>query len=131
MSRPSISWKIGLLTSFWMAAFIGTHLPKVPNAITRVSDKTLHCLAFVILAALLSWVLQDRVQGWLRHAVLVLVTLSIYGAVDELLQIPVGRHCDVWDWVTDVIGTVLGLILFHLLRLLYHRYRIVGTSHSR
>jgi VanZ family protein len=40
----------------------------------------------------------------------------VYGALDELLQIPVGRHCDLWDWVADMggVAAVLAVAGFYL-----------------
>ena len=107
-------WKDWTLIGFWLLAFIATHLPKVPQAIRPVSDKTLHSASFLILSTLLSWVLHGRVKGTLRHGATVLLIIAIYGTLDELLQIPVGRHCDFYDWVADMLGGVFGLILFHI-----------------
>ena len=42
---------------------------------------------------------------------LIFVVLGCYGIVDELLQIPVGRTCEVNDWFADLGGIVVGLIL--------------------
>ena len=121
--RRRISLKVLLLVGFWLSAFIATHLPRVPRAIPRVSDKTLHFVAFAVLGGLLSWVLQGRVTGLARHAVSVLLIIAVYGAVDELLQIPVGRHCDVWDWIADLLGATVGLGVFHLLRCVLYSTR--------
>ena len=108
-------WKDLALLSFWLLAFIATHLPKVPQSMGRVSDKTLHSVSFMILGGLLSWVWHGRMRGVVRHGVLVLVIIAIYGAIDELLQIPVGRHCDFQDWIADMQGGIVGLALFYLL----------------
>ena len=107
-------WKDVALLSFWLLAFIATHLPKIPQSMGRVSDKTLHSVSFLILSGLLSWVLHGRITGLVRHAAIVLLIIAVYGAVDELLQIPVGRHCDFQDWIADMQGGIVGLTLFHL-----------------
>ena len=112
--RRRLQVKDWTLIAFWLLAFIGTHLPRIPQSIKPVSDKTLHSLSFTILAGLLSWVLHNRAIGPVRHGAMVLLIIAVYGAVDELLQIPVGRHCDFYDWVADMVGGVLGLIAFHL-----------------
>jgi VanZ family protein len=125
--QRSISWKALLLTIFWLSVFIATHLPKVPRAIGKVSDKTLHFAAFAILGYLLTWVLFSRHREFVRLATLVLAIIAIYGAVDELLQIPVGRRCDFWDWVADMIGAAVGLGLFHFARFLKQRYYVGPT----
>lgn len=116
--RRRISVKVLLLVGFWLSAFVATHLPRVPQNLPRVSDKTMHFVAFAILGGLLSWVLHRRDTGIARHALVVLLVIAVYGAVDELLQIPVGRHCDIRDWIADMLGATAGLFAFHLLRLL-------------
>ena len=117
-------WKDGALLSFWLLAFIATHLPKIPQSMGRVSDKTLHSVSFLILGGLLSWVLHGRITGLVRHAAIVLLIIAVYGAVDELLQIPVGRHCDFQDWIADMLGGIFGLALFHLT---YRIARLLGS----
>lgn len=112
--RRRLLGKDWTLIAFWLLAFIATHLPRIPQSIKPVSDKTLHSVSFTILAGLLSWVLHNRVTGIVRHGAIVIVIIALYGAVDELLQIPVGRHCDFYDWIADMVGGVFGLILFHL-----------------
>jgi hypothetical protein len=45
----------------------------------------------------------------------------LYGAMDELTQIPVGRTADWKDFLADVIGVVFGLFCYALCRELYWR----------
>jgi VanZ family protein len=112
--RRRLLLKDWTLISFWLLAFIATHLPKVPQSLKPVSDKTLHTLSFTILAGLLSWVLHNRVRGTVRHGAAVLMIIAIYGALDELLPIPVGRHCDFYDWIADMLGGIAGMALYHI-----------------
>lgn len=109
--RPQL--KDGLLIGFWLSAFIGTHLPKVPQSIRQLNDKTLHGISFAILGCLFSWVLHGRISQTVRHAGTVLLVMAFYGAMDELLQIPVGRSCDIRDWFADMAGALVGLGLFY------------------
>ena len=105
---------VGLL----LCLFIGTHYPadQLPPEI-GAADKIIHCLAYLTLSfsALVSW---DLAIGPLRaiHYFAVWLVGTLYGAFDEITQIPVGRHGDINDWVCDVLGIVIGLILFRLLR---------------
>ena len=107
------------LIAYWVALFVGTHIPTVPAGVAEVSDKLLHYLAYGGLAGLMA--LDRFVRGRLstsREAWRVLgllwLILAIYGAVDELLQSPVGRTTDFGDWLADVIGAACGLALFGL-----------------
>lgn len=105
---------VGLL----LCLFIATHYPAhhIPHQVAA-ADKIVHCLAYFALAfsALVSW---DLAIGPLqpKHYFTVWLAGTLYGAFDEITQIPVGRHGDIHDWVCDVLGIVIGLITFRLLR---------------
>lgn len=103
-----------LLATFWLACFVATHLPKVPQAVGRVSDKTWHFAAYGVLAYLLSWALTTRFKGVLKCYLIAMAILATYAAIDEVLQIPVGRRCDLDDWIADMIGALCGCALLHL-----------------
>jgi len=106
-----------------MALFVATHIPTldIPPPVAY-ADKIVHCLAYMALAfcALISW---DLTLGSLRpqHYFTVWLVGTLYGAFDEVTQIPVGRHCDALDWMADILGIVLGLTFFRLLRPLFYR----------
>jgi len=46
---------------------------------------------------------------------------AVYGVLDEVTQIPVGRSCDLYDWFADVIGIAVGILAFRYLRPLLYR----------
>lgn len=94
--------------------FIGTHVPTLPTGAPEISDKLLHYLAYGGLAFLLA--ADQAVRGlWsLRRGFWLLVALPIYGALDELLQIPVGRTADIHDWFADLFGATCGLAAFSI-----------------
>ena len=102
--------RLFVLSGFWLALFVGTHLPKVPSVFHRTSDKTLHFLAYCGLGLLLMWV-RPGSRPWWKHSIGVFVTVAVYGAIDELLQIPVGRICDVQDWLADMLGCALAVVV--------------------
>ncbi len=101
-----------------LCLFIATHYPadQLPHEVAQ-ADKLLHCLAYFVLAfsALVSW---DLAIGPLRpaHYFTVWLVGTLFGAFDEITQIPVGRHGDIHDWLCDVLGIVIGLILFRVTR---------------
>jgi membrane associated rhomboid family serine protease len=71
-------------------------------------DKLIHGLLFAVLAVTGRWAGIGRpVLG---------VLLVAYGAVSEVLQglTPLDRTASVADWVADVAGLVLGLVLWDL-----------------
>ena len=103
------------LILYWPALFILTHMP-MPDIVRRadVSDKTLHFLAYLVLAFVLWFaVAGDRKVNWRRAiAWWVLFIMVVYGILDEWLQgYVVGRSCDVRDFYADVAGAFTGLIL--------------------
>ena len=105
-----------VLVFYWPALFVLAHVP-IPQLVRRagVSDKSLHFLAYLILAFLLWFAVSgDKKVCWRRAAPWwVLLIIVAYGILDEWLQgCVVGRSCDVRDFFADLAGTVTGLILF-------------------
>ncbi|TKJ36647.1 MAG: hypothetical protein CEE38_10080 [Planctomycetes bacterium B3_Pla] len=105
-----------LLALCWPALFVFTHIP-IPQVIRRagVSDKSLHFLAYLILAFLL-WFAAGagkRVNWRKTTPWWVLLIILAYGILDEWSQGYVaGRSSDILDFVADLAGTITGLILF-------------------
>lgn len=110
-----------VLACYWLALYVGTHLPNPPAIPLQPSDKLLHVVAYAGLALLVSlnWSLR-RPLGW-RRGVAVLVLLAAFAVFDELTQILVGRTCDFYDWLADVVGVLIGLALFWSLAAIYRR----------
>ncbi len=106
-----------------VAMFIGTHLPASVSPEIAISDKLIHFLAFMTLAMFLltSWELSTGILQP-QHYFAVWLFCTLYGAVDEITQIPVGRVCDGLDWLADVGGILVGLILYRLLSPWWYRW---------
>ena len=104
---------VALLVIYWAALFVGTHVP-APMTGMQSNDKLLHLVAYSGLAFLVVWVIAGTRPR--LHSVIASVGLVVaYGAVDELLQLMIpGRHGDLWDWLADVAGAGLGLLLYFL-----------------
>ncbi len=107
------SWLTVILGVYWLVIFSGTHIPRVPAALDAgMSDKWQHYVAY----AGLGWLLAAWRSSRGPMSRIVYLTLfgvvALYGVVDELLQIPVGRDCDILDWRSDVVGAASGLALF-------------------
>ena len=74
-------------------------------------DKLQHAMAFAVFAGAAG--LWASVDFWKRRPALALLIItfvgSAYGAVDEFHQYFVpGRNCNVWDWLADTLGAVIG-----------------------
>lgn len=84
-------------------------------------DKFQHLAAYCVLAGVIGfWVSpkQWKSRGW-RWFTLVAAIASIYGVADEIHQsfVP-GRNCNVWDWIADTLGALLGAgVTFFVFRL--------------
>jgi VanZ family protein len=108
-----------MLAGYWSALFYLTHtppskLPRLPRI--RMIDKWAHFLAYSGLAFLFLCSLKYRQRNSFSDLKLTFGVLAIYGVLDELLQIPVGRTASFYDFVADLVGVVFGSLLAILLR---------------
>jgi VanZ family protein len=85
-------------------------------------DKFQHLLAYLALAfSIALWFSpKQRRSRRLRSFLLIVLIASLYGMIDEVHQFFVpGRDCNVWDWIADTLGAILGaaaaLLADHLL----------------
>ncbi len=99
LSKRPLGW---LLAIYWTALFLGTHVPVPSGVLKQGSDKVIHFLAYAGLAFLLS--LWRGPAKWRTS----LVILAVFAVVDEVLQIPVGRTCDLHDMIADWLGSAFG-----------------------
>ncbi|WP_417390850.1 VanZ family protein [Gimesia sp.] len=123
MNRYQFVIRSGLIL-YWIILFTATHIPLKKGTIPQGTDVPLHFMAYAGLAFLLRWWLSlkwDRLT--LRRLILILVGVSLFGALDELLQgIPVlQREPSVKDWIADTTGALLGMILFLIVSKPLHR----------
>jgi VanZ family protein len=114
LKNPKL-WQAAL-ACYWLALFVGTHLPpsvSVPSP--GQSDKLTHFAAYAGLAVLvaITWQLAGGHLTF-RHLCWLWIVLLIFAAFDEWTQMPVGRDASVWDWLADVSGALFALALFAL-----------------
>lgn len=105
-----------VLVVYWATLFIATHLP-IPEGPMRIpgADKAVHFTGYGILGLLLACWIALRRRLTAGGGVAVVLALAGYGAIDEWLQIPVGRSCDLADWLCDVLGSSVGVLVIALL----------------
>jgi VanZ family protein len=106
------------LAVYWPFLFFLTHAPVQDiGRQTGMSDKTMHWLAYMGLVFLV-WLAVSPYEkvNWRRAKVwLILVVVVWYGAIDEWLQMYVGRRANVDDFLADMAGTMIGLGLLSVL----------------
>lgn len=103
---------LGALVVYWLAMFVGTHIPHVPQVgDLHPPDYLLHFAAYFGLAFLMAVWCQFRAGVAVpRQMAGVVVICMVYGAIDELTQIPVGRHAAWDDWLADTAGAIAGVL---------------------
>jgi VanZ family protein len=74
-------------------------------------DKVQHLLAYAVFAVAAGlWIsLKQWKKTPFKCMVWIVIIVAAYGISDEVHQsfVP-GRDCNVWDWVADTIGAILG-----------------------
>jgi VanZ family protein len=107
------------LVLYWPGIFILTHIPVPASPLfeIRVSDKTLHFLAYFVLVFLLWFAINPNAKVRWRKPVAwwILFIVIWYGVFDEWLQGYVGRDPAVTDFFADLTGSVAALILLSIL----------------
>lgn len=109
-----LRWAVLFLSLYWIALFIGTHIP--PGPIVRqigANDKLLHAGAYTGLSFLLAWAIPTR-PNRAYNVILAGIICVGYAGIDELLQIPVGRTADWNDFYADILGVIMGLSIYVL-----------------
>lgn len=106
------------LCLYWPAIFVATHIP-IPQMVRQsgLSDKTMHLVTYMILAFLLWFALEPyRKIDW-RYIKpwCMLLGIAAYGLIDEWLQLFVGRGADIFDFVSNMLGTLIAMTLLTLL----------------
>jgi VanZ family protein len=59
-----------------------------------------------------------------RHLVWSWIVIAIYGGLEEITQPIVGRVASVIDWLADVAGAAIGLLVFVIIRQFFQRDRM-------
>ena len=107
------------LVFYWVLLFIGTHLPADRIFIPlHLSDKVLHAIAFAGLTILIAWAVPTNDAKLYQNTLRAGLIAVVYAGLDELLQIPVGRTADWFDFVADCFGVCIGLMAYTFVRAL-------------
>lgn len=114
------------LLFYWILLFTLTTLPASSVPAVGVSDKFEHLIAYFGLSFLLylSLLFQKKSIIMKKHAVLFTFLFVIaYGVLDEIHQLLIpGRSCELSDFLADMLGGLIGVILLKLL-IKFYRYQ--------
>lgn len=102
---------VAVLATYWISMYVGTHVPTLPSVIAEHADKLLHSCAYGGLAFLLILAIGSRWTITFRQLVFLWLLVAGYGVFDEVTQPLVGRHADLVDWVADIFGAAIGLLI--------------------
>jgi len=108
LSKRAI-WSVTIV--YWLAIFTVTHLPADKLPPIPVSDKIEHMTAYGLLSILLFAALQTTGLSRGKTVALLIAMTMFYAVVDELLQIPVGRTCDIQDIYADLGGVAIAVVM--------------------
>ena len=99
----------------WLVEVVATHIPAPRVPPLHVSDKVVHAVAYFLLGGLFWLTLRAYGMRRWKRTLYVLVTLTVYAALDELTQeLVTGRRAAVGDWLADMVGLVTVVILAEL-----------------
>lgn len=95
-------------------ALVVTHLPpfhlsdfpEIPQA-----DKIMHGVGYLVLAVALAITLKFHALARRRRVWAVLVAMALYGAFDEITQPMFSRTASWGDWLADIVGVVVAVIV--------------------
>lgn len=102
---------VTLLAAYWLSMFLGTHIPQVPQSLAQQGDKLLHFGAYLGLAVLLLTWRISRGSITIRRLALFWLMIAAYGILDEVTQPLVKRDAEVGDWLADIAGAAVGLLI--------------------
>ena len=90
---------------------MATHVPQPHLPHLVASDKVLHFVGFLLLSSLLLLTLSAFGAARTRRMVMVIFTVMVYAALDEITQPLARRHASVGDWAADVAGALVGIVI--------------------
>ena len=110
---PALIWAMIILL---IIAIPGDYIPKAHGVWELISpDKILHLGMFAPLSFFIAWGIFKDQNTRVATFIISLAFGIIYAITTELLQYYIinGRNGNIYDAIADVIGVIIGLLLFH------------------
>jgi VanZ family protein len=109
-----VCWSLTIV--YWCGLYVLTHVPVAVPVAVPVTDKTAHFVSYALLAcAVFISMHLTRRRPAAALGIFVLGVMLVYGAFDELTQIPVGRDGNILDWYADAAGAAVAVVLMTIL----------------
>ena len=129
LEPPARPWMARLLAAATVAytgmLVFATHHPRPEELLgaNPPSDKTLHFIAYAVLAGLAAatWLTAQRTAS--RGIATLALALAGFGAVDEVTQPLFRRHAEPLDWIYDCVGIAIGIAVVVALATAIRRIR--------
>lgn len=101
---------------FWILAFTATHIPipKEPIVTPDYADKVIHFGIYCMLVLLCGRFVMKSNQR-LQHSGVwsIALVFTLYGLFDEWSQAYVGRDTNFWDFLANLSGVIVGVIVLN------------------
>jgi len=117
MFKKSFYWAVIVLI---IAIIPGTYIPEVQNIWSLLQwDKLIHIFLFAILVMLLIPDMRKQKKSTTLQNNSVLFSLvfgMVFGLITEMIQLfePIQRNSNIYDFIADIIGCILGIPLYYL-----------------
>ena len=107
------------LVVYWLVLLGATSFPVDYIPAVGIGDKFEHLFAYMGLTVLLNLTIVFQNKFILlkkKNTLFTFIISGLYGALDEVHQyfIP-GRSCELFDWIADLLGILLGLFLINFI----------------
>lgn len=100
----------------WLCAFGATHIPAAEMPKLPTNDKTLHVIGYAGLTAIFLLALKSYKVGFYTSILAAILIFPAYGAIDEITQPFVNRYASFDDWLADIAGVAIVLIVSVIIR---------------
>jgi VanZ family protein len=115
LKKKKISFVYIPMVVYWLLVSIGTVIPAETIYKYSINDKLEHLIVYFILTifVIFSNAVQDKFILLRKHPLIfAFLFIAVYGMLNELAQLYIpDRFCDFYDWLADVIGAFMAIIL--------------------
>lgn len=107
---------VSALVTYWLVLIVGTSLPSTSLPSFKVSDKFIHFIAYFGLGLLFAAYRLLYFKNIKQNTIFVVILIAAYAMIDEVHQIFIpGRSCELFDFLADVTGGMIGLGIAYLI----------------